>query len=411
MDFDKLVNNNGIYLYEDNNFNTISIKLNFYGGAGNRENVILDVLCVYLKLCNKNFNSDEEIKNRKKELYYLNLYFGNQFYGKQKIVSLSANLISPNVIDDDYSESAFEFIRQMLKEPDFTNQEVLELSKRRLLSYIKSNLSDNDVCARKMYYQNVLYEDNKEYENSVDIDYISNLINSITLDDLKKQYDYFINNFHSGLVFGNISLEQFNNFVNCISLTPINEYFNYKKRVSAKEGDIEIEKNCEQSYIYVTYDINNLTYPQLILLEKILNSSLGLCFQILREKYGLVYYSYACMMYYFKKIYFYGEIDKEKKEDFLKAVDEIIDILNNKDLLNKLISLAKEEIESGEVTLSEDRYRMINSIDDYLLKYFGVENRTEIYQQINKLTVDDLIKSTKTLKRKNVFMVRSKSDE
>ena len=142
-----------------------------------------------------------------------------------------------------------------------------------------------------------------------------------------------------------------------------------------------------------------------------MNSSLGLCYQTLREKYGLVYNSYANIKYYLKKLYVYGEIDKEKKEKFLKALDEIVNKLNNKDLLDKLISQAKDEIKANEVTLSEDQDRMIDSLNYYILKYFDGQNRTEVYRQISEITADDLIKSTKTLKRKNVFMVRSKKDE
>jgi len=411
MDFNKLVNNNGIYLYQDNSFNTISIKLNFLSGMSNRECAIVDVLCSYLMASNQNFKSDDDINERTQELYSLVLDFGNQFYSKQKVVSLYANLISPNVINDDYSEEAFEFIRQMLKEPDFTNEEMLEITKRNMISYAKSDLLNNDIYVSNMYHQKVFYEENREYENSTDIDYISNLINSITLDDLKKQYEYIINNFHSGLVFGNISFEQFNNFVNLMALTPIKKDVDYDRNIIIKDDDIEIERDCEQSYIYVTYDIDNLTYPQLMLLNTIMNSSLGLCYQTLRRKYGLVYNSYAGIIYYLKKLYIYGEIDKNKKEKFLEALDEIVNMLNDKELLDKLIVQAKDEIEANQVTLSEDQNKIIDSLNNYILKLFEGQKITDTYHQVSELTSDDLIKSTKTLKRKNIFMVRSKNDE
>ena len=42
MDFDRLVENNGVYLYQDNNINTITIRLNFMGGLSNRDCAIDD---------------------------------------------------------------------------------------------------------------------------------------------------------------------------------------------------------------------------------------------------------------------------------------------------------------------------------------------------------------------------------
>ena len=411
MDFDRLVNNNGIYLYEDDSFNTITIKLSFLAGSTNRDCAVIDLLCSYLNSSNQNFSSDDDIDKRKRELYDMHLHFGNSFYSNQKMFSLNANLISPNAINDDYLGEAFDFIRKMLKEPDFTNEEMLEIVKRKMLSNIELGLLDNEVYASNEYYQRVLHEENKVYEYSTDMDYISNLINSITLDDLKKQYEYIVNSFVSGFVFGNITKEQFNSFVNSMSLTPIKKEMNLERSLPTCEDDIELEIDGEQSYIYVTYDIDNLSYSKLLLLRKIMNSSIGLCYQTLREKYGLVYSSYAAFMYYLKKMYFYAEIDKDKKNDFLKALDEIVETLRDKEKLDSLIEVAKSEISADEVTLSEEADIMLSYLNDYILKLYEGKNRTETFEQIQNLTSEDLIQSTMSLRRKNVFMVRSSEDE
>ncbi len=411
MDFSKLINNNGMYLYEDDSFNTITMKLNFLAGSSNRDSAILDILCCYLEQTNKNYKTDDDINERKQELYSLDLSFNNTVLSSQKLFNMYVNFISPNVIGDNYLDDAFCFIRQMLKEVDFTNEEMLAVVKKNLISYIKSSLLDNETYAANMYFQKVLPDDSREYDCSTDIDYITDLINSITLEDLKKEYEFIMNNFINGLVFGNINESQFNNLVSSLGLNPTKKDIDYNKNIPVANEDIEIEKDSEQSYIYVTYDINNLTYPQLLLLKMIMNSSLGLCYQTLREKYGLVYSAYAAFMYYLKKVYIYAETSKDKKEKFLEALDEIIKVLNDKELLDKLIVTAKAEIESREVTLSEDKNRIINSINDYILKLYDGQNRNEVYEEVMKINADELIESTKTLRRKNVFMVRSNRNE
>ena len=411
MDFNKLINKNGIYLYEDNNFNTITIKLNFFAGTSNRDSAIVDLLSYYIMSCNKNFKNDDEINKKQQELYSLEMYFSSKFYSKEKIFSLYTNMISPNVINDDYYESAFNFINKMLKEPDFTNEKMLEVVKRNLISDINMQLKDNEIYSSNMYCQKVLYDENREYDYSTDINFIANLINSITLEELKKQYEYIINNFHSGLVFGNINEKQFNNFVENISLKQSQKEIIFNRSIRTKKENINIERESEQSYIYVIYDIDHLTYPELLILKKIMNSSLGLCYQTLREKYGLVYNSYSCIMHELKKLYIYGEIDKEKKDKFLYAANEIINKLKDKKILEKLITQAKKELEVEEINLSENQYKMINSINDYIIKLHEGKNRTEIYDEIHKITSEELIKSTKTLKRKNIFMVRGNKNE
>ena len=133
MDFDRLVENNGVYLYQDNNINTITIRLNFMGGLSNRDCAIDDLLCYYLAVTNKNFKNDNEITQRSKELYSLNLFFSNEYCSKQKYITVDINLISPESIDVDYYKDAFEFIRQIIKEPDFTNEEMFKIIKRKYI--------------------------------------------------------------------------------------------------------------------------------------------------------------------------------------------------------------------------------------------------------------------------------------
>jgi hypothetical protein len=131
--------------------------------------------------------------------------------------------------------------------------------------------------------------------------------------------------FHSGLVFGNITQEQFNSFVDTMSLEPCAKKLNFDRDVKTVEGDIEVEKDSEQSYIYVTYDFDDLTAAKYRVLNNIFNSSSGICYELLRDKYGLVYSFYVDIMFYLKKLYFYSEIDYSKKEKFLETLDEIIE--------------------------------------------------------------------------------------
>jgi predicted Zn-dependent peptidase len=343
-------------------------------------------LSSYLLKSNQFYKSDDDIEKREQELYSLQFYFSNFFYGKQRFFALNANMIAPNVIQDDYSKEAFEFMRDILKKPDFTNQDMLDLVKRNFLSGVRLSLSDNDSYANNMYYQMVLPDERRKYDDSTDIDYITNMIQSVTLEDLEREYNLIVGKFINGYVFGNILEEQFNSFVDCISLAPIQPELNYSRNISTVEGDMEIEKDMEQSYIYVTYDIDKLTQPQIKVLYYILNSTLGLCYQTLREKYGLVYGASARIRQYDNKLVIYAETDKNKKEKFLQALDEIVADLNNPQLLERLIARAKDEYFADEYTFDEDHERIIGSIDSFLLKLDDGLDRNEINEGVQNLT-------------------------
>lgn len=408
MEYKNAPNRNGIYYYPNDSFNTITIQLNFIADNNNNKAPIYDILCYYLTKSNQEYPSDDDINEKEKELYSLQLYFSNLSVGRQKVFSLNVNMISPSVISDNYSKEAFKFICDMAKKPDFTNQEMLDQVKRNLLSSIRLSMSDNDNYAESMYNQMVLPDQNRKYDDSVDIHYITQMIESVTLEDLEREYHHLLDNFHKGFVFGNVSKEQFDSFVDSIDITPKQQDVQFRRKVSTIEGDMEIERDTEQSYIYVTYDIDSLTYSQLKVLYYILNSSLGLCLQTLREKYGLVYSSYAEIMYYEDKLSIYAEIDKNKKEKFLQALDEIVGDLKNPELLEKFIARAKDEYFASEYTFDENYSKIVTAINSYLLN--GLD-RNEINAEIQDLTSEELLQKTKSLKQKNVFMVRSEEDE
>lgn len=410
METKKLKNNNETYLYRDDSFNTFSINLNFLTNQDNRSTAILDVLCMYLMRCNQVYKTEDDIVLRERELYNMYLNFKANRKGKQEIFTLEADLISMDVIDDDYSKEAFEFIKNMLLKPDFTNEEVLELVKRILISYIDVTLSDYRNYASTLYNETVLPDENTKYDNTVDKKYIEELINSITLDDLKREYEVLINNYINGLVLGNINEDQFNEFVDCMDLKPINHDLDFSIDTKTTEGDIEVEKDCKQSYIYVTYDFTTLTNAEFRILTRILNSGIGLCMKTLREKYGLVYGARAGVLFHQKKLYIYGETDASKKEKFVEAVDEIIASLSNKEILEKYMKQAKEEIADDEDAIDENKDRLVNILNNRILKRYGDKDREIVNKEIEEMKPEEIMGKAKTLNKKNVFMVRGKSN-
>ena len=411
MELNKLKNSNGTYLYRDEGFNSFSINLNFLASRDNRSAAILDVLSIYLARCNQVYKTDDDIILKSRELYDMELYFTTTWKGNQKVFSLVADLISMDAVNDDYSKEAFSFLRDMLLKPDFENQKTLEIAKRKLISYIETGLSDYDQYAESLYNQMVLPDENRKYDYTVDKKYIEELINSITLEDLKREYEDFIGNYISGLVLGNISEEQFDDFVNYMNLKSTKQDLDYSDDIKTTEGDIEVKKDCEQSYIYVTYDFTSLTNAELRILEWILNSSIGLCYQILREKYGLVYGASADILFHEKKLYIYGETAASKKEKFVEAVDEIIASLANPEIIAKYMKQAKEEIANDEYSLSENKDRLTGIINGRILKVYGDRDREIVNKEIEEMQPEELINKTKTLTKKNVFMVRGKSNE
>lgn len=409
MDYNNIIYDDGFYLYKDDNFNTIDMQMVFLRDSGNFEDAVFVLLCKYLGKTNKNFKNELELNKKIAELYSLNYSFNTIEIGSKNLFILNADIVSPTVIHDDYSKDAFEFLRQILYEPDFTHEEEFENTKRVYLSHLLSNLSNQNFLAKNLYVQNVIDDESIKYKYSTDEEYIKEMINKITLKDLEEMYHKTVNqnNFLRCLVFGNITKDEYKTLRSKFNFTDNKISIDYRKKTDILEKDVEIPSDTtSESIIYITYSLDDIDEKARKVLYEVFNGSGDLCTNILREKYDLVYASSVQISYTKKYLVVRAKIDKNNKQKLLDAADEMIEIVKDKNKLKKLLESAKKSIKNTYYLISEENYSMINNIDDYIGNIYGKFNDLDFVNNIDSYDVEEVLKYTKTLKKKNVFMYR-----
>jgi len=110
-------------------------------------------------------------------------------------------------------------------------------------------------------------------------------------------------------------------------------------------------------------------------------------------------------------MYFFAMIDKDNKQKLLDAIDEIVDIVQDKDKLGELLEYSKKLNKNDYYILSENRDSMIVKLDNYICGNYDGFNENEFEKNIDLYTEEDIINCVKTLKRKNIFMYRGDSCE
>ncbi|MBQ6285960.1 MAG: insulinase family protein [Bacilli bacterium] len=406
MDLSKLINDNGVYLYQDDSFNTIIMQLCFNSKNGNREDAINYVLCKYLMHSNE---VHESTAKRMKELYSAEVWFSPQKIGKISNILLCVDLVSPSVVEDDYLEDAFKFVSDILLHPDFTDNEQLEIIKRSYISDLLHRISNSGNRASRLFLDSVFEDENNKYGCSVDKEYIKNTINSITMDDIKEAYYNTINenSFYRGIVFGNISTDEFKLLRKIIPYKNNKGVIDHSPQPNIVEGDSEVsDSDINESILYVTYEIDDIDEGLTKILGSIFNGRNGLCHQILREKYGLVYSSYVSIFYYRKAFVFKAKIDKNNKQKTLDAINEIISIAQDKTKLIDLLKYAKEYIKTEDYLLSENKIDMVDYLDDYIRGIAGDFNYSEFIKNLDSYTEEDIASHMKSLRLKNIFMYK-----
>lgn len=162
-------------------------------------------------------------------------------------------------------------------------------------------------------------------------------------------------------------------------------------------------------FVYVTYTLELEEELTCRFINTILNGNYNLCSKILREKYGLVYYANAQIDYITKTLCFETMIDKKNKEKLLKAIEEIIKLLLEKNKVKEMLDFSKEELKREIYIMSEDKSALIEHIDEYFISNcYGQEC---IFDNVDLYTEKEFIKCTKTLKRKNIFIYSGDCNE
>ena len=409
MDYDRLINDRGIYLYKDDSFNTISICLSWLASNSDRDNAIYDLMTDYMMNSNKLYTSRDVINNVAKYLYGINVYVDLVSMGKQREFEFNIDMISPTVVGDNYANDAFMYAKALLELPAFNDEELFEKYKRVRLSNIRSNLSSSVKRARDLYFENVIPCDGEHYLHSVDLKEIEDLYNSITLKDLKRLYKKTINdkNFHNGLVFGNITDEEFKLFRQWFPNESTMGKLEYTRNRPIKEGTIIIPTDStDQSIVYQTFSLDRADRGITDLLVDIFMGSSDLCLKILREKYGLVYESFFQIYYFDNFMYIKSKIDKKDLDKLIEATDEMLSIVQDEKTLKPYLDRAKEATKMDGYLLSEDRDSLIRELESKINDAYDGYDYNKFTEEVDKVKEEDVTKLTKSFKRRNVFMYR-----
>ena len=412
MDYSKLISNNGMYLYKNSDFNTINISMSFLANPNNRENAIYDLLCDFMLKANKR-HSTNEINRKLKELYGTEIDIHTHLYGSKRLLNFCLGIVSPELVGEDFAKEAFELARDILLYPDFERQDVLDMIKRIRLSGVKSDWAEPMEKAGEVYYDEMLPDPKMKYEYATDIEYIRKMYDSITMEDLKALYEKTINeqSFYRGLAFGHITDEEYKEFRELFPFKTTLDTLDFKGDYKARNGRLIVpDEDIQESSVYVTFSLDEFDRGTREILDEILNGSSSLCLNILRDQNALVYNTEAQIFCFGNYLYIRGEIDKRNFDDFLKAVNEIIQTIKDPKKLKPLLEIAKEAIKKDNYVITENKEAMFLELFNEIRGINNGFDYEKFIREIDGISEEDIARLTKSIKRKSIFMYRGDAE-
>lgn len=414
MDLKKVkTNNKGFYYYITDEFVNVRIAFNFSINNNKEDFFKARLLSGLMYKSNKKYKSFKEINDKAKELYGLFFSATPKIIGTKRFMSFSLNMVSERVIEEKYFNDALKYFYDMIYEVDFTNEKVFNELKKEMLNVERNKLSNPANVQGVMFYKNVTVEGDYNNLNITDINEIEKIVSDITISDLEELYNKILKSYYCGYSFGDLTEENNKSIMNLFKFenTNITDDYNFKEIMNEKEEEV-INDKTSQSYLYVAYDIkdydfnNNYIYSTI---EYMLNSSNGLCLNILRQKYGIVYHAYARFDARSGFMYFHAQIDKKNKDKAIEGIEEIFEKLHDKKEVEKLLEYAKEKQKELAYTEMENINTNVGELNNYIFKS-GISSDERI-KKIESLTVNDIINQIDNLEKKYTFFFRGDKDE
>ena len=414
MNIDNIKENN-LYFYPTNSFATIKIKLRFLLSNDEKELIKVAILCRYLKKTNKKYQTFKSIRDQERYFYDMNINIKQTYVGSKNFFNFSAKLISPRVIKDNYLESAFEFLHDILFNPNFTNNkldsEVFNEIKKSLINEEKKAMANPKVISKRDLFSSIVPNSNIITNTTLDIDEFTDIINNTTDEDIINLYNKIINeSFYRGYLFGDITDDEFNKFITLFPFKNSKEVLDYRDYQDIPFSTKEvINKDIKTSDIYVIYKLNNFDISKQHIyktLNYMISSSIGLSQKILREERGLVYSSGA----YINKYRFFGflmvgaSLSEENKDICLDGIDEIFRRLKDENIVSKLLEYAKEKQNQLDYLSDENIEDVLSDLGEYIFE--TSKTREELHNLINSLTTKDIINEIDNIEKRYVYFYR-----
>ena len=404
MNLEKLYDDNGMFLYNTDDYKTINGKLYFLIDNNLKDFFTCQLLSLLFKMSNKIY---ENPINKQRELYSMYLDFETKAKESKTFLEISFSFIDRDIIQDNYYLEVYEFLKNIIFNILFDEQNLKD-AKRKLIADRRHVYSIIKNYINKLYHEQTFSNSKIAYTYTSDINKLIDEINSISLEDIKNMNNKLIleNSFYRGLIVGNMDVQEFESFRKFIPFKSKMESLDFTDEIPIKKDDIEIPDNkIKESFIYITYTTKKDSYAIINILNSILNSR-ELCLQIIREKYKIAYHAEAYFKYSNNSIIFFGQISKENKEKFIAAVNEIIDIIQDEQKLKKLILDGKENLKENYFLISERKNILIDNLANYILNSNGDYSYEDLIKNLDFYDEKRIVEYTKSFERQSTFMYR-----
>ena len=416
MEYKKIQNKEyTLHLINSNRFKSINVVL-FLTKEFNKDDIAYGgMLSNNLVYTSKKYNTKNKMAIVSEELYGANITASFGITGNTETFIFSLDFINPKYTESKYLDESLNLLGEILFNPNVKDNKFEEsyfnIIKKDAITRSMS-VKDNPGLYASLEYSKIMYKGTPTSYNTIPS--IEDL-EKVTPETLYQKYtELFNGNYKIGIVVhGEIddniitSIENKFKHIKGNNDKKISLYINHKYDTKVIEKIDTLPFN--QSKLYIGYRLNDFTYHELNHVLRVYNTILGtmndsLLFNIVREEHSLCYTVGSYYTKYNPSLTVYAGINKVNYEETVKLIKECVNLMSDKKTVERLFSSSLKTINTYLNNYYDDVTSQINEY--YRREFERTESVEELKENINKVTIDEVINLNKKITLSTIYLLR-----
>ncbi len=403
-----------LHIINTNRFKTISIVIFLTKLFDKNDIAYGSLLTRNLLYTSKKYNTKSKMTKIVEDLYGAKISASFGLTGKTESFIFSLDFLNPKYTEEMYLKKTLNYFKEVLTNPNVNNNEFdntyFNILKNDIISSIKS-IKDNPRTFGSIEYAKLMYKGTPSsystYPDIKDVEKISS----------KDLYNFYKTLFNGGYKIDIVTLGEINFDINKY----IKDNFSFLKGNNKKlefvinhKYDTKVINKIDslpfnQSRLYMGYRLNNLDFHEMNHVLRIYNTILGtmndsILFNIVREGNSLCYTIGSYYSKYNPSLTIYAGINKKNYELTVKLIKECVEKMKDKKELERLFDSAKKTINTYLNNYYDDLSLQIN--ERYQKEFETLEDIETLRENINKVTIDEVIKLNDKIKLSTVYLLK-----
>jgi len=403
-----------LHIINTNRFKTISIVIFLTKLFDKNDIAYGSLLTRNLLYTSKKYNTKSKMTKIVEDLYGAKISASFGLTGKTESFIFSLDFLNPKYTEEMYLKKTLNYFKEVLTNPNVNNNEFdntyFNILKNDIISSVKS-IKDNPRTFSSIEYAKIMYKGTPSsystYPDIKDVEKISS----------KDLYNFYKTLFNGGYKIDIVTLGEINFDINKY----IKDNFSFLKGNNKKlefiinhKYDTKVINKIDslpfnQSRLYMGYRLNNLDFHEMNHVLRIYNTILGtmndsILFNIVREGNSLCYTIGSYYSKYNPSLTIYAGINKKNYELTVKLIKECVEKMKDKKELERLFDSAKKTINTYLNNYYDDLSLQIN--ERYQSEFETLEDIETLKENINKVTIDEVIKLNDKIKLSIVYLLK-----